>query len=434
MNIFSDKLNCYIEGIRIPITNVQLTFARNVLAGGQLTIPLGESFDMRNFAAALVQITYIVNQKERLLYEGLTTEVVMDEAQSAMQLQISSRFSPLNNNSTGDYMSPKKYGLQKLEEGVTIFLGNEESVSVSSSEFGTDSNLSDRYFFNVSEDLAELDPKSNEANKLYYIINRMPFAERFAYSCFEAMAYQNFALSQSYIERFNLLNKVGENSIRQKTSIKVSEQAFIETVGLEIALDPLRTGLEEKYFKDAIDVSKRGCTAVDDGVVPPSDSGTSIAQSGTFGNFRDLIANDSRQQYIDFRGASPQLEQFCTPETAKAMLAAAEKIYTEFKSKLIVGDISKANPAGTDFIGTGWSVHKDHKTGTAADLYIPGATNSTTSDYDYKKSIRCLQIFFECGVRWIGWQDAKRQSELSKLSGGTIKDIPGHQNHFHCQF
>lgn len=432
MNIFSDKINCYIEGIRIPITNIQITFARNVLAGGQLTIPLGESFDMRNFAAALVQITYIVNQKEHLLYEGLTTEVVMDEAQSAMQLYISSRFSPLNNNTTGDYMSPKKYGFQKLEDGVTIYLGNEESVSISSSEFGTDSNLSDRYFFNVSEDLPTIDPKSNEANKLYYIINRMPFAERFAYNIFEAMAYQNFALSQSYIERFNLLNKVGENSIRQKTSIKVSEQAFIETVGLEIALDPLRTGLEEKYFKDAIDVSTKGCKAPvgSDGTA----TGTPIVQTGSFANFRDIVANDSRQQFIDFRGASPRLEQYVTRESAEAILVAAEKIYNEFKTKLIVGDIAKANASGTGFIGGPWGPHKQHGFGVAADLYIPGATNSNAGDYDYKKSIRCMQIFFQGGARLIGFQDHKRQAELSKLSGGPVKDWEGHSSHYHVEW
>lgn len=434
MNIISDKLNCYIEGIRIPITNTQITFARNVLVGGQLTIPLAETFSMRNFAAALVQITYVNARKEHLLYEGLVTEVTLDEGQSSMALQISSRFAPLNNNTTGDYMSPKKYGLQNLEEGVSIYLGNEESISVSSSEFGTNSNLSDRYFFNISEDLPEIDPKSNEANKLYYIINRMPFAERFGYSCFEAMAYQNFALTKAYVDRLNLLDKVSIGSTRQKVSIAASEQAFIDTVGLEIALDPLRTGLEEKYFKDAIDVSTRGCSAVEDSSIQPGPGGTPINQSGTFANFRDIAANDPRQQFIDFRGNSPRLEQYCTPESANAMLAAAEKIYAEFKTKLIVGDISKANPAGTGFIGTGWSVHKDHKFGQAADLYIPGATNSTTSDYDFKKSIRCMQIFFQCGASWIAFQDSKKQSELSKLSGGTIKDISGHQDHFHVQF
>lgn len=436
MNIHTDKLNCYIEGIRIPITNTQINFARNVLAGGQLTIPLGESFDMRNFAAALLQITYVYNQKEHLFYEGFVTEVIMNEGEASMDLQFSSRFASLNNNTTGDYMSPKKYGLQKLEEGVTIYLGNEESVSVSSSEFGADSNLSDRYFFNVSEDLPTIDPKSNEANKLYYIINRMPFAERFAYVAFEAIAYQNFALTKAYIERLNLLDKVSTGSVRQKVSITTSEQAFIDTVGLEIALDPLRTGLEEKYFKDAIDVSTRGCSAVDEpGTGLPSPGGaTSIAQSGTFGNFRDLIANDPRQQYIDFRGASPRLEQYCTPETAKALLTAAEKIFGEFKSKLIVGDLSKANAAGTDFIRAGWGPHSDHQVGTAGDLYIPGATNSTTPDYDFKKSIRCLQIFFQSGARWIAFLDSKRQADLSRLSGGQIKAISNHENHYHVQF
>lgn len=203
---------------------------------------------------------------------------------------------------------------------------------------------------------------------------------------------------------------------------------------MEISLDPERTGLEERYFRTALEVSKRGCTATDEDVVPPSSSGVTITQSGSFANFRDICSNDPRSKYIDFRGASPRLEQFCTPETGNALLTAAEKIYNEFKTNLIVGDISKANAAGTGFIGTGWSTHKDHKVGQAADLYIPGATNSTTSDYDYKKAIRCLQLFFQSGVKWVGFQDFKRQADLSKLSGGTIKDIPGHQDHFHVQF
>lgn len=435
MNIHSDKLNCYIEGIRIPINNIQLLYARNLVSQATVTIPLGEQFQTRSFAAALVQISYVSEAKEHLLFDGMVTEVIMEESESSMQLQLTSKFSALNNNTTFDYMSPKKYGFQKMDEGIKIYLGNEESASVSSSEFGTDSNLSDRYFFNVlDEDLSQIDPKSNEANKLFYIINRFPFAERFAYIYFEAIAYQNFSLSKSYIDRFNLLAKVGSNSKRKEISKEVTDQAFIDTVGLEISLDPERTGLEERYFRTALEVSKRGCTATDDDVVPLSSSGVTITQSGSFANFRDICSNDPRSKYIDFRGASPRLEQFCTPETGNALLTAAEKIYNEFKTNLIVGDLSKSNAAGTGFINAGWGPHADHQVGTAGDLYIPGATNSTTPDYDYKKAIRCMQLFFQSGAKWIAFLDAKRQSDLSKLSGGTIKAISHHENHFHVQF
>lgn len=421
----TDKINCYIEGIRMPIQNWSLIINRNELSNGTLRIPLSKLIVAKAFASALIHITYLEGTQEKLLYEGLCSDIVIHDGANILELTIVSKFSIFNFNTTLDYMSPKKYGFAKLDEGIKIWLGNEDVTSVSSSDFGSTSNLSDRYFF-TADDVADISPEDPESNKLFYIMNRFPFAERFAFAFWEDIAYPNFLLTRSYVDRLNLLNK-NTGIVRKTKAEQVGEQALLQTTDFIITLDPKRTALD--YRNDRLIVSKAGCLATDDGTV----SGTPLVQSGDFVNFRDLAANDSRAQYIDFRGASPRDEQWCTSATGKAFLEAAQRIYNQFSVKLIVGDISKANSAGTGFIGTGWGPHRDHARGTAADLYIPGASNSTTSDFDFNRCIAVLKIFFSVGANWIAFQYPSRQADLSRLSGGIIKNISGHQSHLHVQ-
>lgn len=433
MNIKSDKLNCYIEGIRIPITNFKIEYRRNTLPTALVSVAIGEAIVPKSWAMALVQVTYIAESKEHLLFDGVCFDIDIDEQSGFLGVNLISKWEILNLNSPVDYSSPKKYGIQNIEEGVVIWLGNEGSVEIATEQ--TEGGLlSNRYYFlrEDSRDIFDMDPNDSDAQKLEYIINRTPFAERFARIFFDDIIMGNFILSKAHVDRLNLLSKVGSNTKRSLVLQDSLDDALIETLNYQIKIDPTRTNLEEEYRKDIGQLIEKGCQVPGN---EPAVGNSTITQSNTFKNFVDLIANDPRKQYIDLQAYGARKEkQYCTPETANAILVAAEKVYNEFKDKLMIGDISKANPAGTGFIGTGWKPHNDHKFGTALDLCIPGATNSVRGDYNYNKAIRCLRLFFESGARWIAFQDFKRQSELSKLSGGVVKDIRGHQDHFHVEF
>ena len=64
MNITSDKLNCYIEGIRFPVQRFEVKYDRNVLSEAIIRIPIGEKIYHQLWAQALTQITYLQDNKE----------------------------------------------------------------------------------------------------------------------------------------------------------------------------------------------------------------------------------------------------------------------------------------------------------------------------------------------------------------------------------
>lgn len=431
MNIQADKFNCYVEGIRIPLYSAKCVTNRDALSIGEVRLPLARIVDTKAFANALVQITSVVASKEKLFYEGFCTEYTAEEEQNVITLVLESKWGVLNFNTTLDYLSPKKYGLQNLEEGLRVWVGTETAIDLNSSLFEA-GQLSNRYLFLVDETIDELDPSSTESNKLHYILSRFPFAERIAYSLFEDIAYQNFYLTRAGIERMNLLAKT--KTKRQQLAEAQGEDALTRTIGQEIRIDPKRSGLEG-LLEDARHVERTGCKAPPGGEdIPYTGNIQLIPLTATPGfiNFDDFYKTDPRAKSVHLRNARDQ--HYCTPGFKDYLFTCAEEIFAKFGSQLLVGALSKSNPAGTDFIRHGWGKHDDHQVGTAADLYIENATNSTIQGYDYKKAIECLNIFIKYGATWIGFQDFKRQSEINKACGGRIKNLDHHHDHFHVQF
>lgn len=246
MQIVSDKLNCYIEGIRIPISGINLSFNRNYVSTATIKIALGESIIPHCWANALIQISYINNFKEHLLYQGLITDIEIIESDSYITIETVSGWSSANFNTTMDYVAPKKYGIQNIEEELTFYLGNEEIITTDNGDIGDNYHLSNRYFF-LKEGLDVSDRKvisqdDPESYKLQYIGDRTPFAELFGFTILEQMAYNNFILTRAHVERLNLLSKVGVESIRGK-NFKTLLTEVIEDTILSLELDAERTGI-----------------------------------------------------------------------------------------------------------------------------------------------------------------------------------------------
>lgn len=263
MNIKSDKLNCYIEGIRLPIRSVDITYNRNAYSRATINIGLGELIVPQAWANALIIISYISEHKEYLFFQGLITGLEIIESESFIQLSAESGWSSLNFNTTLDYVAPKKYGIQNIENELTIHLGNEETIVTNNEDLEDNYHLSNRYFFlkeglDVSDRkvISQADP---ESYKLQYIGDRTPFAELFGFNIMEQMAYQNFLLTRAHVERLNLLNKVGADSIRGE-NFKFVLTEIVEDTQLSLELDAERSGIAYLKAKNNIDKLALGQT------------------------------------------------------------------------------------------------------------------------------------------------------------------------------
>src|SRR5690606_40284398 len=82
MDVRSVKYNCYVEGVKIPLINTNISYKRNTLVTAQVTIPIGTVYHPKQWANALVQITSIQNTKERLLFQGLCYENLISDRKS----------------------------------------------------------------------------------------------------------------------------------------------------------------------------------------------------------------------------------------------------------------------------------------------------------------------------------------------------------------
>lgn len=432
MNIGTIKFNCYIEGVRVPLISTSMSVARNSLSKASVTIPLANKIDTKAFASAFVQITYLTTKdghlKEHLFYEGICTECVLQEEINKITLSLDSKFSVFNFNSTLDYVSPKKYGLQKLDEGLRIWVGSESYTSISNSDFQTGTHLSDRYFFMVDEDILEIDPADTESNKLFWVLNRFPYAERIGYVFFEDISYNNFFLTRSYIDRFNLLAKSTE--ARKLIAEKQADITLIRTIGTEIRSDLKRSGIEY-IMNDRKQVSRYGCTAPEDTPtdMPAAFTGNVVLTKDAI-NFQDFIKNDPRRQYVAGRGMSPYGEQWCTKETANALLEAGKLIYQKYNTPLVVGDLSSLSGGQMVTFGP----HKEHKEGHVVDLYVDGATNIYAGNYSVDRTIGCINILGSVGAVSVGFLDPKNNDRITREVNIKHRRLSGHENHYHVRF
>ena len=238
MNITSDKLNCYIEGIRFPVQRFEVKYDRNVLSEAIIRIPIGEKIYHQLWAQALTQITYLQDNKEKLLYQGLITDMNIVEDESFIILYLSSIFSTFNLNTTLDYIAPRKYGIGHIDSEIKIYIGNEAVIERDNGD-SQNFKLSNRYFF-LPESYKEKEIPMNDPQsfKLQYIIDRTPFAEKFAFSFLEQMAYSNFILTKAHVERLNLLAKT-EKSLRIK-KFEENIDKTLETTAYFLELDSNR--------------------------------------------------------------------------------------------------------------------------------------------------------------------------------------------------
>lgn len=254
MDVRSVKINCYIEGIRIPVFNIQIALNRNTLKTAHITIPLGSNIKPIMWANAFVQLTYQEKQKEKLLFDGLCTDLNILEDRGTMDLTLTSKWDVLNFNSTLDYVSPKKYGLQKLDEGLRIWVGSESYTSVANAEFGvgTGSSLSSRYYW-LQEEVEDISPTDSESHKIEYILNRVPSAQRIGFALFDDIVYSNFFLSRVYLDRFNLLAKA--SSSRTAKDLATINELTRSTTGFAIQRDSSRSGIAYLTDTHEIDTS-----------------------------------------------------------------------------------------------------------------------------------------------------------------------------------
>lgn len=239
MIVKSDKFNCYVEGIRVPLNSFTVLGKRNSVLTLEANVPIASTLVPIMWANAFLQITYLSERKEKLLFNGLCSELNIMEDAGLIGITATSVWDCLNFNTTLDYISPKKYGLQNLDEGLRVWVGTESTTTLSLGELSTESPLSNRFFYLNRDDveIETLDINDPETNKLEYVLNKTPFAERFAFTLFEDILYQNYTLTRSYIDRFNLLSKT-------KSKAKIDEYAFMESLTREfitsVPLDPSR--------------------------------------------------------------------------------------------------------------------------------------------------------------------------------------------------
>jgi hypothetical protein len=252
MNVYTDKFNCYIEGIRIPFLGMELNITKNQLSKNIIKISAGGIIHPKMWANALIQISYleqnyIGEKKEKLFFEGLVEAIEVVETAGYMTIYADSKWSALNINSTLDYVMLKKYGIGKIPSETKIYIGNEEVIEADNNDVER-FNMSERYFFlpaayqDNKEDIVD---ESSESFKLQYIVDRTPLAERIAYMFFDQIAYLNFFLTRAHVLRLNLLQKVSEESSRYIQSQEIVQRVRQDTQFL-LGLDIKRSGLAFK--------------------------------------------------------------------------------------------------------------------------------------------------------------------------------------------
>jgi len=269
MNVYSDKFNCYLEGIRIPFKGISLNFQQNMFSIADVKIAFGSHIIPKMFANALVQVSYLESdfrgfKTEKYFFEGLASSLRVVETEGYITIRALSKYSSFNNNTTQDYVAPKRYGINKIDEQIKIYIGTEDVIEVENDV--ENFNLSERYFFlplEFQDGSKIVADDSEESAKLQFILDRTPLAERIAFSLFENISYSNFELTQAYANRFNLLAKVGEDSVRSVESREASEKTYSESAQI-LGLDVERTGLYFKmYIKNVRDIQSNKGTDVD---------------------------------------------------------------------------------------------------------------------------------------------------------------------------
>lgn len=241
MFIASDKLNCYIEGIRIPIQSIDLVNEKNNFATAIIRIAIGSYIDVKMWANAYIQVTYITDFKEKLFFDGLVQDLDVTETTGIITIFANSIYSCLNFNTNLDYTAPKRYGINNLEGEITVYIGNEDKLVFNNQI--TNYQLSRRYFY-LPEDQQDEKAEVKDIFKLQYIIDKTPLAERFFFSLLEDISYQNFILSQSYINRFKLLRKTVDSE-RVSLSERVTNDSIELSRGI-IKLDITREALSTR--------------------------------------------------------------------------------------------------------------------------------------------------------------------------------------------
>lgn len=432
MTIKSDQLQGYIEGVRIPISSIETQNTRNRLTAAKITIPVGSFVIPKMWANAFIQVTYIQDinntRQEKLFFQGLCKNVVVYEAQNYVEVEADSVWESLNNNTTLDYTSPRRYGLRQLEDGIVMHIGSESGdVVIPELKSNTGYRLSERYYYLETQDVQkELGFNDPEALKLEFIAQKMPFAERYAYSFFEDIGYQNFLLTQCAVDRFNLLAK---SKTRQQ--IDTENLKFIERIGYGFVegRDFNRQNIEFKYrtqFDDAEQTS---------GVVRKEINGKA---SGVPTNLQDYAANDSRRKYLYFYKSRDR--NWMDQVACERVLDFAEKIYSKFGVPIGVGDCSGPFENGSY---KHLNRHETHNDGASADIVIEGIANSNAKGYTKEKAIQALDILInQVGTRAkapsVYFQDFKVLNQGQFWSNpelkGMVKSVHGHTDHFHIFF
>lgn len=251
MLIREDQLNCYIEGIKVPILELNSHYGRNQLGSATIIIPASGVIIPKMWANAFIQVTCIIEQegtrKEKLLFQGLCVSLNVAEEVKKIQINAISAWDALNLNKTLDYVSPNEYGLKKIQDGIVLYLGTESAIFP---EIQTGYKLSERYYYvDAEEDMADMGFNDPETFKLQYIANKAPFAERYARTLFENFSYENFLLSKSYMERFNLLSK--SHRVNAENEI---EYAFKNVIG-NITSNFEMGNLTNQYLRNGSHVS-----------------------------------------------------------------------------------------------------------------------------------------------------------------------------------
>lgn len=283
MNIKSEQLCCYLEGIKVPIKSIKTDNTRNKVISAKIVIPLSGVFIDKMWANAFIQTTYIqeVNgtRKEKLLFQGLCKNVTVMETESKTEIIAESVWGSLNSNTTLDYISPKRYGLKNLTEGLFIHVGP-EGVVMPEFESVPGYQLSNRYYYldvgdnDEEEYIKQIGFNDPEAFKLEFIAQRMPYADRYAFTLFESLAYDNFLLTRVNVDRFNLLAKSKERIDDVDQDLQWLEQTGY---GFVSGRDWERTNIYSKYFTpqtnlDNLAISSVSKSEIDSGIPKGKDN------------------------------------------------------------------------------------------------------------------------------------------------------------------
>ena len=432
MNIKTDQLQCYLEGIKVPIKSIKTNSTRNKLVSAEIVIPISNLFVDKMWANAFVQVTYIqeVNgtRREKLLFQGLCKSVTIMETESRTEIVAESIWSSLNSNTTLDYTSPKKYGLKNLKEGLFINVGT-EGVVMPEFESEPGYQLSTRYYFldvgdnNEEEVIKNIGFNDPEAFKLEFIAQRMPYADRYAKVLFEDLAYDNFLLSKVNIERFNLLSKSNE-----RKKINDENLDWLEQVGYGHISGRMfgMTNLFHLYqgTHNDTDQSKGSFNNTING--NPAKEPTNLV---------DYAANDPRKNYLALCVSKERL--WGDKKTCERILQFGEKIADKLGTQVRINDMCCYDPETKQYYSpkmNNGKYHATHNDGASVDIGITGCTNMYENGYSPEKAFTALNILInEVGTRsqvpsvYFNDPNVYNRKELK----GMVEYRKGHDNHYH---